>query len=83
MASGGCCGGGHHHSPDPGTLDPAKDRSAEFSLHTKINWSEFKVLNASREEDGRKVFKDWKDRLSDEVRWMCSLLIHARIMTLS
>lgn len=71
--SGGCCGhghgGGHGHSePGPGTaIDPASDRSTEFSLHMKIKWEEFCVLNEASKDSGKKVFKSWKERLSDDV----------------
>uniref|UniRef100_A0A2P2I945 PITH domain-containing protein GA19395-like n=1 Tax=Hirondellea gigas TaxID=1518452 RepID=A0A2P2I945_9CRUS len=62
--SGGCCGGDDH---EPGCLlNPANDRTADFSLYTKINWSEFTTLNEATKETGRKVFKPWQDRLSDE-----------------
>ncbi|XP_018009932.1 PITH domain-containing protein GA19395 [Hyalella azteca] len=64
--SGGhsCCGGGDH---EPGcSLNPANDRSAEFSLYTKINWTEFCTLNEAVKGTGQKVFKSWEDRLSEE-----------------
>lgn len=65
MADGhDCCGGGDH---EPGCLlNPANDRSTEFSIYTKINWSEFCTLNEAIKETGRKVFKPWENRLSDD-----------------
>lgn len=66
MADGhDCCGGGDH---EPGCLlDPANDRSTEFSIYTKINWSEFCTLNEAIKQTGCKVFKPWENRLSEEV----------------
>jgi len=60
---GGCCGGGDHEPSCD--LNPAKDRSTEFSLHTRIKWDEFRCLNEHREGAGAKVLRAWEDRLSD------------------
>lgn len=63
--TGGCCGGGEHEAGC--SLNPANDRSTEFSLYTKIKWSEFCTLNEAQKESGKTVFKSWENRLSDEV----------------
>ena len=58
----------------------SEDKGFEYSLYTKIDFTNLEVLNETEEGSGKTVFKSWEERLDSNKVWLKSTLADLAII---